>query len=170
VQKDNFESLEQLVREHLGDSEFQRLCELEGGLPDLGRSMAVSIDGEHWSLIVPRSGSGSRKRKPWTGSVWVIPAEGEPTATTWAKLRTDPTWWLGWRSRLISDELIDMVEQDYLPDFDVPFSFAAAVWVGHARDDVFGEYTSSIEANGSELHFDIGAADLRMRPSRRKKP
>ena len=69
---------------------------------------AVSIDGEQWRLIV--SVAGGRKRKPWSGSVLVIPAEGEPEPTTWVRLRTDPAWWLTWKSRLISDELIDMVK------------------------------------------------------------
>ena len=90
VQKDDYESLERLVQEHLGESRFQSLRELVGGLPDLGRAMAVSIDGEQWRLIV--SVAGGRKRKPDGCQLRAVrrPGEGhEPVSAVGAGRRIE---------------------------------------------------------------------------------
>ena len=73
VRPTEYEWFGRLVQKHLGEEEFERLRTIAGGLPDLARCMAVSVDGESWSLIAPTR-VGPSRRKPFTGSVVVIPA------------------------------------------------------------------------------------------------
>lgn len=132
------------------------------GLGDLAQALAVRVGDAGSNLLLP-IGPWSGTGRGLSGDVLRVPAEGEPTITSWDYIQHDPNvrWWLR-PGDAVTGGCTETGHQldTYAYEACVPFPFDGKAWE-QTREDYIDQGDWQLSWQGQQADFDLTKVKIR---------